>query len=560
MCLFLALGLVPCAFAQTPAGAYTSPAQGSGGATPNSPGIPTANGNIFYATNYGVKADSYAVFDGVCTNGSPVVTSATAHFQTVAKIKVGQTMWMVAGGGIGNGPQSMAKTTVLSIDSDTQIHANANGNASCGSSQVIVWGDDDTAALNTMWAAATAGTNCGSVILPAGAMMISAGVMNTQLPTNCLTQVLDNAINIRGTGWQTTAFFPTPDFDLTTCTGGGKLDCITPGNVQISDFQINGFGLPTTTVSNTTAVLLNVASPSFLTGIACFYFAFQDANLTGVQVNSGGDFWMYSPQFAQCGAKGPVFGGSQPVGPVIGAYVVPGNGTSPTISATSPGTDFYSGSWGGSGVNECGQIVTGFAHFFGSDMFPGAGTCVQGGTATFSGTILSHNQSIAGRAALKLTSSAVAFASNSSFLDPGTGEFSVSVDSTSSFTDGCGNSFTGPINVASGGKFFPCPGQVYPASSVLQLVGATGTGACATITTITGSILSGSLKCTGTTGASTITLTPGTTAVNGFRCNADDLTTNANLPHQTGNSQTTCVLTVASVTANDVIVFQVAPY
>lgn len=532
----------------------------AGGATPNSAGIPTANGNIFYATNYGVKADSYAVFDAVCTNGSAIVTSATAHFQTVAKIRVGQTMWTVAGGGIGNGPQSMAKTTVLSIDSDSQIHANANGNASCGATQVLIWGDDDTAAINAAWTAVLAGTNCGTLVLPAGAMMVSAGVFNAQLPTICASQVQDNAVSVQGQGWQTTAFFPTPDFDLTTCSGGGKVGCFGPGNIQLSNFQINGFGLPQTTVPNTTATLIKVSTPTLMTNVTCFYFAFQDPNVTGINVNSAGDYWMFAPQFAQCGSIGPVFGGSQPVGPIIAPYVVPGNGASPSIGGTSPGTDFYSGSFGGSGVNECGQITTGFAHFFGADMFPGAEACVQGGNATFTGTVLSHNQGIAGRAALKLTSSAIVFASNSSFTDTGAGEFSVSVDATSSFSDGCGNIFSGPINVAAGGKFLPCFGYTYPTGSVLQLVGAAGTGACATITTITGNILVGSLKCTGTTGASTITLTPGTTAVNGFRCNADDLTTNANLPHQTGNSQTTCVLTVASVTQNDVIAFQVEPY
>jgi hypothetical protein len=38
------------------------------------------------------------------------------------------------------------------------------------------------------------------------------------------------------------------------------------------------------------------------------------------------------------------------------------------------------------------------------------------------------------------------------------------------------------------------------------------------------------------------------------------MTTNTNLPHQSANNQTTCTLTVASVSANDVITFQLAQF
>lgn len=82
-----------------------------------------------------------------------------------------------------------------------------------------------------------------------------------------------------------------------------------------------------------------------------------------------------------------------------------------------------------------------------------------------------------------------------------------------------------------------------------------GTGACATITTQLGGAWVGSAKCTGTTGASTLTITPGATAPNGWVCAVQDQTTRANLFQQTSFTTTTCVLTVSSVTANDVFVF-----
>lgn len=85
--------------------------------------------------------------------------------------------------------------------------------------------------------------------------------------------------------------------------------------------------------------------------------------------------------------------------------------------------------------------------------------------------------------------------------------------------------------------------------------GLTGTGACGTITTQSGGSWAGTAKCTGSTGASTLTITPGTTAPHGWVCYVQDQTTPANLFQQTSNNATTCVLTAASITSNDVFVF-----
>lgn len=87
---------------------------------------------------------------------------------------------------------------------------------------------------------------------------------------------------------------------------------------------------------------------------------------------------------------------------------------------------------------------------------------------------------------------------------------------------------------------------------------ATGTGACATITTTVGGTAVGKLTCTGTTGASTLTITL-PTATNGWRCQADDQTT-ANVWRQTSSTATQCVLTATTITANDVTTFMAMGY
>lgn len=94
--------------------------------------------------------------------------------------------------------------------------------------------------------------------------------------------------------------------------------------------------------------------------------------------------------------------------------------------------------------------------------------------------------------------------------------------------------------------------------SPLALPTPTGTGACATITTQKG-MWRGSFVCTGTTGASTATLTFPTAAPNGWNCAASDITHTA-VASQSAASTTACTLTFSSVTANDVISFNAAPY
>jgi hypothetical protein len=90
---------------------------------------------------------------------------------------------------------------------------------------------------------------------------------------------------------------------------------------------------------------------------------------------------------------------------------------------------------------------------------------------------------------------------------------------------------------------------------------ASGTGACATTTTLEGGRQAGDFLCTGTTGASTVTLTlsASTTA---YSCVGRDVTTpTATVPTQTGATSTTSVtLTLGTVTANDKIQFHCIGY
>lgn len=83
---------------------------------------------------------------------------------------------------------------------------------------------------------------------------------------------------------------------------------------------------------------------------------------------------------------------------------------------------------------------------------------------------------------------------------------------------------------------------------------ASGTGACATSSTLVGGSHAGHFTCTGTTGASTVTLTlPAVT--NAYSCYGRDITTPTTVTQTGALSTTSVTLTLTSVTANDVVQF-----
>jgi hypothetical protein len=98
--------------------------------------------------------------------------------------------------------------------------------------------------------------------------------------------------------------------------------------------------------------------------------------------------------------------------------------------------------------------------------------------------------------------------------------------------------------------------QTGTATAPIYPLSVSGTGACATITSISG-VWAGTFSCTGTSGSSTATITL-TQARNGWSCIASDQTQATSLP-QSGQTGTTCTIK-GSVNANDVIVFTATPY
>ncbi|MDX3455028.1 hypothetical protein PV396_24320 [Streptomyces sp. ME02-8801-2C] len=129
------------------------------------------------AAAYGAAGDGRVVGDGAMSSGSAVLTSATADWPSTV---VGKPISVKGAGPTG---VTTLVTTVASRQSPTQITLNA-ANASGGavSSAVVIWGTDDTAAIQAAVDAAEAylagGRTYAQVYFPPRAFVV-AGALNT---------------------------------------------------------------------------------------------------------------------------------------------------------------------------------------------------------------------------------------------------------------------------------------------------------------------------------------------------------------------------------------------
>lgn len=131
------------------------------------------------ATAYGAAGDGQVVGDGAMSSGSAVLTSVTANWPT----DVVDKSISVKGAGA-NGVTTLV-TTVASRQSTTQITlsaANASGGAV--SSAVVIWGTDDTAAIQAATDAAeaylTAGSTYAQVYFPPRPYIVAGALNNTK--------------------------------------------------------------------------------------------------------------------------------------------------------------------------------------------------------------------------------------------------------------------------------------------------------------------------------------------------------------------------------------------
>lgn len=137
---------------------------------------------VFDVTKYGAKGDAQVVADGAMSSGSAVLTSATANWPT----SIGGKSFAVKNAAA-TGVTTLV-TTAATRQSSTQVTlsaANASGGAVSGA--VVMWGTDDTAAIQAAVDAAeaylAAGHTYAQVYFPPRPYIV-AGALNTSKSGN----------------------------------------------------------------------------------------------------------------------------------------------------------------------------------------------------------------------------------------------------------------------------------------------------------------------------------------------------------------------------------------
>lgn len=236
-----------------------------------------------------VNGNTHWVCDATTTNTSNIVTAPDGLFLTTAK--VGQVVWAVSSACNGaTGGLAIAETTILSVDSNTQIHTTANATANNTANATLVWGTLDTPTtgncstgtdnVKTAWNAAQAVG--ASLYLPSGGGTIttggSGGIMvecaEFQYPSSTL---LTNPMNL--IGHINSYIIATPNFDFTSIPAGntGALGTFAATNSNIPNvsilrdvaFMCGGFNTWGTGISSHPIIFAQRVVATNVTGWGC---------------------------------------------------------------------------------------------------------------------------------------------------------------------------------------------------------------------------------------------------------------------------------------------------
>ena len=253
--------------------------QGGGGGT----GFGSAR--VTNPVDFGAKWDTHYVGDATLNSGSNIISSPTFSFLTNAK--VGQQLWALTGGPLCQAtPAStvVAQTTVLSVDSATQIHSTANATANAAGNGCLVVGDDDTTAINAAWAAGGCG---GSMVLPQGFTIFSAAIMQklAGCPSAGSSPYVGQSVGGQGVG--STYLIPAFTFNFTNCqTGAATGACVGNPNVEYEhDYSVFGLGLNNCGVQSFNLAMIGIATRSVNQFFGWWCPTASGANLVGVYIN-----------------------------------------------------------------------------------------------------------------------------------------------------------------------------------------------------------------------------------------------------------------------------------
>ncbi len=455
---------------------------------------------IVTASAYGVKANAHWVQDASVTNASGVVTCPSGECNFLTTASVGQVAWSNASCLL-TGTARIARTTVRSVDSDTQITLNANSNAT--GTACLFWGDVDDAGWQAAWTAFIAQLkNAPAVLqLPCGASIVEHGISsNPNVNINFMPTIAGC-----GAGTSTT-ILPSPSFAWSTSPGTGNT-CSTSGfcffgglalsgisQLYEHDFVIFGGGNSGANgCSSAIAGLKGIGADANFMGLNLYVWALcpvfsGGGSFTGIKI--GAPATCINCQSDAAGVPGwSIVLGGQPVNvywPFVGDT---GQGASVTGTGTLNSTG---GTWSSSSAGQSFVVGSGAKVNFFGDRIDGLNP--SGGNATINihgGTILCTNGAAVGCIHFGSGGATVNLFENSTVTPSGTTQFAaegtsgiVNDDGTTAWTAGTTGLIQNGVTYsvqAGNGVQGACTGVASAASTL----GLYGTGPNVTLTTCT---------------------------------------------------------------------------
>lgn len=246
--------------------------------------------SVINASDFGVTANGQAVFDAQITNGSNVVSSASASFSSadIGKIIFGTTGPQA--GFSGGGPDSLSvlalpQGTITGILSSTSVTVSSTGNSSASGSAdgVLLWGSDDSAGLTASWNAATANPHALALQLPAGLMFTQMAQFlspSNSASRNEITGPVSLGITVSGWGKLSSLIVPTPDFDFTTATGKQNSCFFGSDGISVNNLGIWGGGY-NNVPSNSKTIMYN-GNDGYVTHVIIAGWGANTAGMVGL--------------------------------------------------------------------------------------------------------------------------------------------------------------------------------------------------------------------------------------------------------------------------------------
>jgi hypothetical protein len=504
----------------------------SGGGSGSSSNGGGSASNGIYATAYGVVGEGHQSSLAVVT-GAPteVITCATCNFTTNAT--AGQVLYMSNLTATGFGAMAGATlitpvgTTILSVDSNTQIHASANVTANCATNACLLsWGTDESTQVATAWTAAL--TACVPLILPGlnpentgPAMILVSTASFIGSGTTCGTTAVGSTRHgpsLVGQGITATYILPTPSFSGPTCNSGISGVACFGGNGDGMDFccfTIHGGGNSAvgSAFNSKIGFELDASNNSKAHDIDFLAWGSGTSSTTATALGVGweiigGEIDTRHMEEDGFGYVGHVIGSGGGLGPVVEYFPVAydNGGTALEVNNASNPNDYFTvgGNYGSAGAMTACVIGGGNWNSDGDEFglpngaccgvnIVGVGSCVtQSGTVTGAGTMKITNGKIyanasAGHAVFTNASTDILHLIETQVVGTGTASTGIIYNQGIIFDD-CGNIFkkvgTETYYFSSGGVLFGSCSitGLAPIAANYALTSGWGTSSVGTIT------------------------------------------------------------------------------